>query len=109
MNTKTLLIVIFIFSLNLNLKASPVEPEKYVICKNKKIVRTIRIEKGGPKACETKYTKAGVDRVVGSGISITGCDNILNNVMGNLQEANWKCRVVKDVKISKLVSDSSDD
>jgi hypothetical protein len=78
-------------------------PEKYVICKNNKTVRTIRIEKSNSAGtCSTTYTKAGIDRIVGSGRSVSGCIKILENVKGNLEEADWRCRVAPKVSINQI-------
>lgn len=50
------------------------EHVQYVMCKNQKIVRTLRIiEEPENKGCQTMYTKAGIDRVVGVANSINGC------------------------------------
>lgn len=68
--------------------------QTYVMCRNKKIVRTIRVEMGSNTEanCETLYTKAGVDRVVGNGVNKESCERVVNNIRGNLEAAAWKCR-----------------
>ena len=68
--------------------------QTYVMCRNKKIVRTIRVEMdGGDKSnCETLYTKAGIDRIVGNGVNKESCIRVVNNIRGNLEAAAWKCR-----------------
>lgn len=73
----------------------------YVMCKNRKIVRTIRVEANEKGACKTIYTKAGVDRIVGNGIRVNSCIGYLKNIEGNLGKASWKC---KDVTSSAKIS-----
>lgn len=70
------------------------KPEVYVLCKNSKIVRSIRIFENdeGENKCVTLYTKAGVDRVVGKGRNFSSCRSVLNNIRGNLESATWTCR-----------------
>lgn len=67
---------------------------KYVMCKNSKTVRTIRISQPQKDIdqCMVTYTKAGVDRVVGSGSSRIGCFEILNNIRINLEKSHWQCK-----------------
>jgi len=93
----------FLFLFNHSLCTAAIHPTNaLVLCKNQKIVRTIRVEVKDDKSCETKYTKAGVDRTIGTGNYETSCDRFLNNVKGNLQTAGWKC---KDVSSAKIVSE----
>ena len=77
------------------------EKSTYVMCRSRKIVRTIRVakvkESGG--ACTTYYTKAGNDRVVGTGIRHSSCYKFLNNIRENLEKANWKCKDISRAKI----------
>lgn len=101
-------ILLFIFTLNFSflVKASVEVPvsdkQAYVLCKNSKIVRTIRVDKksNSEHVCKTTYTKLGVDRVIGESTSIKGCYNFLNNVKSNLESANWKCRDISGTPIS---------
>jgi len=77
--------------------------QAYVMCRQKKIVRTIRVEVGigGKSNCKTLYTKGGVDRVVGNGVHTQSCMRVANNIRGNLEAASWKCRDINSkVKIS---------
>lgn len=71
----------------------------YFMCKNKATVRTIRVEteKG---LCKTTYTKEGVDQIVGQGQSENTCYGILNNIKGNLEKADWKCKDISQARIS---------
>jgi hypothetical protein len=72
----------------------------YVLCKNKKVVRTIRIEKAGDE-CRTIYTKAGVDKNVGGGKFAGSCDKIVENIKGNLEKAGWTCKPVAAAGITE--------
>lgn len=81
---------------------------KYVMCRNKQIVRTIRVEwNKDTSSCQTWYTKSGVDRSVGNGKFFESCVNFLNNVQGNLEKAGWKCKDISKASISQ--SKKSDD
>lgn len=73
--------------------ADNAEVKQYVICRNQKIVRTIRVEcqKG---ECDTIYTKDGTDRVEGSNNNVLGGQKILGNIQNNLEKAAWKCNDV---------------
>ncbi|MBT4761449.1 MAG: hypothetical protein HOO06_07100 [Bdellovibrionaceae bacterium] len=94
-------ILVFMILASVSVFAVSVSPSQYVICKNKKFVRTIRVEKQDDKGqCITKYTKAGIDRVIGSGIRMNSCQNFLKNVKGNLERANWSCREISKVQMS---------
>jgi hypothetical protein len=70
----------------------------YVMCKNQKNVRTIRVEnEKDENLCVTFYTKAGVDREVGRAQSRASCEKIVENIRKNLEKANWKCRDLEKV------------
>ena len=71
----------------------------YVLCKNKATVRTIRVEKE-KGLCVTTYTKEGVDQIVGQGQAENTCFGILNNIKGNLEKADWKCKDISQARIS---------
>jgi hypothetical protein len=71
----------------------------HYLCRNQKLVRTLRVVEK-PDKCVTIYTKAGTDRVVGTGIYLQSCISILQNIKGNLEEASWKCR---DISQSEVV------
>ncbi len=86
---------------------SVIEPQKYILCKNKSIVRTIRIETDG-EGCKAKYTKAGVDRVIGYGSSAGACNRFVDNVKSNLEEASWVCRSLSNSKITAQASDENE-
>ena len=72
----------------------------YVICKNKDIVRTIRVEKS-TQSCKTTYTKNGEDKIVGKSKTENVCIEVLTNIKKNLEESNWKC---KDISASRVSS-----
>jgi hypothetical protein len=76
-------------------------PFAHVICKNQKIVRTLRVQKANGK-CETLYTKNGQDQVIASGWNATSCKKFLTDVQENLIKAGWKCRETTDSKVSEL-------
>ena len=71
----------------------------YVMCKAKKIVRTIRVTTKGDE-CTTVYTKSGVDRVVSNGKSRQSCIGVMENIKGNLEGAQWKCKDISTASVT---------
>lgn len=75
--------------------------KQYVICRNQKVVRTIRVECQGQE-CDTIYMKDGNDRVEGSNNNVLGGQKILGNIQANLEKAAWKCNdVTANAKIAE--------
>ena len=73
----------------------------FVLCKNEKAVRSIRVEFDKKTAlCRTIYSKGGVDREEGSGKSIASCESVKGNIRKNLESASWKCRDVDSAQVS---------
>ena len=74
----------------------------YVLCKNEKAVRSIRVEVDKKTSiCRAIYSKGGVDKEVGSGKSLASCVSVQNNVRKNLEGAgSWKCRDVDSAQLS---------
>jgi len=81
--------------------ANAAEPQ-YFLCKNKKIVRTLRsippVSEGTD--CKAVYTKNGEDKEVGAGKMYSSCVNIINNIKTNLEKAGWTCKDISSSKIS---------
>ena len=77
------------------------KPRAYLMCRNFKSVRTLRVKvsKTGD-SCKTLYSKAGVDRLVGSGTQVKSCLRFMNNVKANLEKAKWKCRDISSSQIT---------
>jgi len=75
----------------------------FVLCKNQKNVRTIRIMSGqsgqNDSNCSISYTKGGVDEVVGANRSLNTCKSILKSIQMNLGSAGWSCRSVERAAI----------
>jgi hypothetical protein len=87
-------------------EASIQESESLVVCKNNRVVRTIRVNNEKDGSCRTIYTKFGVDRVVGNAKYKTSCLQFLNNIKTNLEGASWSCREVANSKTA-VVSEPS--
>jgi hypothetical protein len=103
-NSKILFLFAFSFVLVMGSKVlgeDDVEGVKqYVICKNQKTVRTIRVECPKNGECNTIYNKEGTDLVEGSNNNISGSQRILGNIKANLEKAAWKCNdVTSNAKI----------
>ena len=78
--------------------------EKFVLCRNGKAVRTIRIEKdpNDGEKCVTTYTKGGKDEIVGGGRKSLGCVGVLDRVRGTLEKNFWKCHDVANHTLHKF-------
>ncbi|MEZ4873640.1 MAG: hypothetical protein R2827_15645 [Bdellovibrionales bacterium] len=79
--------------------AESVDLPRLIMCKNQKVRRTIRVFKNSEGECETVYTKAGVDRTVGTASVPTSCFRFVDNIRENLEDAAWKCDEVSQFKI----------
>ena len=75
--------------------------EPLLICKNKKVVRTIRITKENG-LCKTNYSKDGKSQMIGSGLNPASCQKILEGVRKNLEASNWSCREAKATSFSDI-------
>lgn len=68
----------------------------FVLCKNQKDVRTIRVLPQSKDNCTVTYSKGGVEEVVGANRSVQTCRSILKSVQVNLESSRqWKCRNVQ--------------
>jgi hypothetical protein len=76
-----------------------VENKSYWMCKNRKEVRTIRVQVDGA-ACITFYSKLGSEKNVGSGKNQESCVSFLNNIKSNLEKSNWNCRDISATRIT---------
>lgn len=75
----------------------------FVLCRNRKVVRTIRVEKKDDQFL-TVYTKAGVDRGVGENKWYESAYKILSNIQKNLEGAGWNCSEVDNFKVTEAQS-----
>jgi hypothetical protein len=75
------------------------QPDTYILCKSVGWVRTIRVD-AVDQGCQTTYTKAGVDRVVGQSKSLRSCRSFLSNIRSNLEKNKWGCRDIKSAQIT---------
>lgn len=79
-----------------------VENKSYWLCKNRKEVRTIRVQIDGA-VCTTFYSKLGAEKNVGSGKNHDSCVQFLNNIKTNLEKSNWNCRDISATRITASV------
>lgn len=83
------------------------QANSFIICKNQKNVRTIRVEKDqADNQCVAVYTKAGIDREVGRAQTVNSCFKIIENIKSNLEKADWKCK--EHEKVSTTSGDSKE-
>lgn len=76
------------------------DTSSYVICRNQKMVRTIRVDLSNGGACKTIYTKEGKDEIVGKSGTPDLCYEVVNKVRANLEKSVWKCKDVKPDRVS---------
>ncbi len=71
---------------------------KVIVCKNNKIVRTIRVievnDENKENKCVTMYSKGGTDKIVGGGKSSVTCTGVASNIRANLEKARWQCKAI---------------
>jgi hypothetical protein len=79
----------------------------FYICKNQKVVRTLRMDKKSAN-CQAIYTKDGVDKVIGSAQKTFSCVEVLDGVKKTLTDAGWKCKEVKGEQISTKIDLSTE-
>lgn len=72
----------------------------YLICKNRSVVRTLRVSKKQNGGCMATYTKDGVDQVVGQSWAVERCSKVIGNIRENLEKANWKCKDISEARVS---------
>jgi hypothetical protein len=71
----------------------------YMICRNKKTVRTVAIHRNKAGGCTTIYTKNGSDENIGGGKNNYTCSKIMGNIRTNLGAAGWKCKEFDSAEI----------
>ena len=96
---KTLLMFIVLFALtsspSLIFASTDSKATAFVLCKNQKSVRTLRIFGDKADNCTITYSKNGAEEVVGANRSVQTCKSILKSIEGRLEDAKWTCRNVE--------------
>jgi hypothetical protein len=77
----------------------------YLICKNKAVVRTLRVSTQVKGGCVATYTKNGIDQVVGHSWTTERCAKVIANIRENLEKANWKCKDISEARVSSSESE----
>jgi hypothetical protein len=91
----TTLVFSFILFGSLSL-AALARQENFSICKQNKIVRTLRsMGPEGDDGCRAFYGKNGNETQVGQGKFGETCVKIVQNIRTNLEAAGWKCKDIK--------------
>jgi hypothetical protein len=83
-------------------EVSEVSNKAYIICKNRKDVRTVRVQLDHDGFCNTYYSKQGTEKSIGSGKNQESCVGFLNNVKTNLEKSSWTCRDISSTTITSL-------
>ncbi len=81
-------------------ETSTAKDATYLICKNKAVVRTLRVSKKSNGGCMATYTKDGVDQVVGQSWATERCSKVIGNIRENLEKAHWKCKDISEARVS---------
>jgi hypothetical protein len=84
-----------------------VQNKVYYLCKNRKEARTIRVHINEQGQCNTFYSKAGVEKVVGTGKMAASCEHILDNIKNNLEKSSWTCRDISATRITASVEEKT--
>ena len=71
----------------------------YVICRNDKVVRTIRVDTSGEK-CKAIYSKDGKEDIVAKSGTAEKCFEVANQIRTNLEKSVWKCKDVEADRVS---------
>lgn len=100
--SKTLIVIILLF-LGTWAQSAVTQTELSVMCRLSKQVRTLRVEKLRNGTCKTVYTKAGRDQNIGNAMNQESCTDILQKVREVLESADWKCREVKESRVSTFI------
>lgn len=64
----------------------------YSLCKNRKIVRMIRVIQGNNSNCLTVYSKGGAEKIAGDATNDLSCFKFYENIKTNLGNAGWTCK-----------------
>jgi hypothetical protein len=73
----------------------------FVLCKNQKSVRTIRVMPDSDQSnCTITYGKNGVEEIVGANRSLKTCKSILQSIRYNLQSSSWNCREISSATVT---------
>lgn len=87
--------------------STAVSKAKFLICRNKKQVRTVNIESRADGGCNAIYVREGVSRNEGGGKNPVTCFMILGNIKKNLETSGWKCREVNQMEVIESKDEKS--
>ncbi len=76
------------------------KPSAFVLCKNQRNVRTIRILPEEKDTCSVTVSKGGTEEVIGSKRSIETCRTMLRSVQNTLEDEKWSCRSVRSAQVT---------
>lgn len=96
----------FIFFVISSLYVSPVNAGEFFLCKHAKEVRSLRIDNAEGK-CKVIYTKEGIDQMMGQSTLPNVCEAVQGRIRKNLEDGNWKCRIVKESVVSDLTPEQN--
>ncbi|HVK60271.1 MAG TPA: hypothetical protein VM432_01925 [Bdellovibrionales bacterium] len=96
---RALLVVGILVAGNMAFAGVDQKASTFVLCKNNKTVRTIRVTPENQN-CKVTYSKAGVDEVVGSNRSVAACKSFVANIKQNLESSKWNCREVSAATVT---------
>ena len=82
-----------------NSSEPPKTPTFLIICKQQKLVRTLRVSKV-KDLYDTVYTKSGKDQVIGQTRMFSSGKNIAVGVRDTLAQSGWACREVSDSQLT---------
>jgi len=96
---KALMMLLSFLMLPLFCFAEVEQKTSYVMCRNDKAVRTIRVDLTGA-ICRTFYTKEGKEEVVARSGTSAKCTEVAEQIRSNLEKSVWKCKEVAPDRVS---------
>jgi hypothetical protein len=102
-STVCIIATLFVFADKAMSEEQEAAQKVYLICKNKKEVRTMRVQVAPDGICHAYYSKEGVEKEIGSGRNHESCKNFVMSIKTNLEKSNWACRDISDTKIISAV------
>jgi hypothetical protein len=88
--------------------ATDQKASEFVLCRNQKTVRTIRVmPEATDSSCSITYSKGGVEELVGANRSLSSCKSILAQIRTNLESSKWNCHSVSKATVTESAELSS--
>lgn len=103
MKLRTLVGVCVVFLAEISHAVNEQKVAEFVLCRNQKTVRTIRVMPvaQAPGGCTVTYTKNGIEERVGTNRMMSSCLTVVSKIRTNLENSSWKCRSISQVSVTE--------